>query len=1056
MLFRRTLCQKASVWVEQRKDKTMFFIEEKLTARIAELQTYRYKERAAILGWKVKEDKTKAEKYPPNSMDGWMPFSLGDAWEGRDYYLWIQTTYEVPDTNQQQVLLFDFGHTGGGFNSGFESLLFIDGVPYQGVDSNHKEVFLDEKYRGKQIQLCLKLWSGLEGGGPEKIQHHRFEQADAVLLDEATDDLYYTSDCILKTITQLDGQEAVRYELLDILDKAYRLIDWSYPGNSEFYQSVKQANELLQTYLDTQEKRALVTITAIGHTHIDVAWLWRLKHTREKAARSFSTVLQLMKQYPDYVFLQTQPQLYKYIKKDYPELYNQIKERIKEGRWEVDGAMWLEADCNIPSGESLTRQILYGTKFIKEEFNQAVHYLWLPDVFGYSWALPQILKKSGIETFMTTKISWNQFNRMPHDTFKWRGMDGTDILTHFITTPEPGNTPENTWATNWFYTYNGQLEPETVKGIYNAYRDKDFNKELLLSYGYGDGGGGVTRSMLENRRRMDKIPGLPNVQTGKAVDYFDRLHQTVEETDHYVHTWDGELYLEYHRGTYTSQAFVKKNNRKLELALRELEILYASQQGSAQRYPKERFDELWELLLRNQFHDIIPGSSIKEVYQDYREEMAEAWEKVRLLYNLLESPSLTEWTIVNTSGWKRKELVEIITKETGRFFTEGGEELVSEKTEKGYLVLVPELAALGSLKISLQQEEPKKSIQKLSVIQEFDIETAIYRICWNEKGQLTSIFDKENQREVVKEKGIGNKLQVFEDKPMNYNAWDIDIYYQEKGQTLSATSIQVVENTALQTILSFDYVVGKSSLTQQMILYKDSRRIDFHTVVDWREREKLLKAGFEVDIRSTEATYDIQYGNVKRPTHWNTSWDMAKFETVAHQWVDLSERDYGISLLNDCKYGHDIKEQTLRITLLKGAVYPDPTADIGHHEFTYSLLPHKGDFVEGKTHQEAWSLNQPLTVLAGNLDAYQTLFELDTELPVCIDAIKQAENGEGIIIRIHDHLGSRRKIRINPLFSHEEWMETNLMEKPIEEGKSKDLPIEFTLLPFEIKTIRVK
>lgn len=537
----------------------MFYTIEKLDARIKELSTFRYMEKNNLSGWKAKENRNEHEKYPPILSAEWEDFTLGDRWEGRDYYLWIQTTFEVPRSNGKVILLLDFGRTGGGYNSGFESLLFIDGKPYQGVDSNHKEVFIDPEFYGKEVTLSLKLWSGLEGGGPEQIQSHRFKTADYAILNEDCDDLYFTADCVLKTIKQLNDDNPDRYELLPLLEKAMKFIDWSYPGSSSFYQSIKLANNTLQEGIDALEKRDLISITAIGHTHIDVAWLWRLKHTREKAARSFSTVLQLMKQYPEYIFLQTQPQLYKFIKEDYPEIYEQIKNRIVEGRWEVDGAMWLEADCNIPSGESLTRQILHGTLFIKEEFNKDVQYLWLPDVFGYSWALPQILKKSGIDTFMTTKISWNQYNRMPHDTFVWRGIDGSEVLTHFITTPEPErDLVNNQWASRWFYTYNGQLEPETVLGSYKAYRNKDMNKQLLISYGYGDGGGGVTRDMLENRRRMDNIPGLPHVKTGRADEFFKQLHETIDSTENYVHTWDGELYLEYHRGTYTSQAFVKK------------------------------------------------------------------------------------------------------------------------------------------------------------------------------------------------------------------------------------------------------------------------------------------------------------------------------------------------------------------------------------------------------------------------------------------------------------------------------------------------------------------
>ena len=351
-------------------------------------------------------------------------------------------------------------------------------------------------------------------------------------------------------------------------------------------------------------------MNCVGHTHIDVAWLWRLKHTREKCSRSFSTVFRLMELYPEYIFLQTQPQLYEYMKEEFPDIYENIKKMAEAGRWETDGSMWVEADCNLTSGESLTRQILIGSKFIKDEFGKDVEYLWLPDVFGYSWALPQILKKAGIDTFMTTKISWNQYNRMPHDTFLWKGIDGSEVLTHFITTPEPWNEKDS-----WFYTYNGKLLPKTVKGVWDAYSEKHMNKDLLISFGFGDGGGGVNRDMLEYRRKMDKIPGLPYVKMSTAGEYFRRLHDTVEHTDQYVHTWDGELYLEYHRGTYTSQGYNKRMNRLMELLYRRTEWLTVMEALLAEDMNRAQQEELtkgWKHILTDQFHDIIPGSSIHE------------------------------------------------------------------------------------------------------------------------------------------------------------------------------------------------------------------------------------------------------------------------------------------------------------------------------------------------------------------------------------------------------------------------------------------------------------
>lgn len=496
----------------------MFLTDRKLERRIAELKEYRYRDIITLKEFAVQED-TQGVVNPilPAAYTGWDTLGVGDTWKGRDLFLWMHKEILVPDAwkGKKIVGIFDFGNTGAGNNAGFESMLYLNGEMYQGVDANHKEVFFDDIYCGSSMDVTFRLWSGLEGGGVPTPQEHRIARADLAWLDEEADDFYYLASMVWETIKELNEFDPVQHDLRKALDTACHCIDWAYPGSAAFYESVHEADHLLNEAIDSMDKKSSVNIRCVGHTHIDVAWLWRLKHTREKCSRSFTTVLRLMEQYPEYIFLQTQPQLYEYMKEEFPDIYKKIKERVAQGRWEADGAMWVEADCNLTSGESLTRQILLGSKFIKDEFNKEVEYLWLPDVFGYSWALPQILKKAGIDTFMTTKISWNQYNRMPHDTFKWKGIDGSEVLTHFITTPEPWNEPGS-----WFYTYNGKLIPKTVKGTWDAYSEKQMNKELLIAYGFGDGGGGVSRDMLENRRRIDKIPGLPNLKTSTAAEYF--------------------------------------------------------------------------------------------------------------------------------------------------------------------------------------------------------------------------------------------------------------------------------------------------------------------------------------------------------------------------------------------------------------------------------------------------------------------------------------------------------------------------------------------------------
>lgn len=1037
----------------------MFLTDRKLDRRITEVKHYRYRDIIGLKEFAVCEDEQGVvNPVVPVEFDNWATIQVGDCWSGRDRYLWMHKEIHIPEEwkGRRAVGIFDFGNTGAGNNSGFEAMCYINEKPYQGVDVNHKEVFFPEELYGTTFRLTFRLWSGLEGGGVPREQEHKIRQADLACLDEKTDDFYYMGSLILDTIKNLEDGNPVKYDLRIALDEACHCIDWSYPGNTAFYETVHQADDLLNEKIEAMDKKSLVSVHCVGHTHIDMAWLWRLKHTHEKASRSFSTVLRMMEMFPEYIFLQTQPQLYEYVKQDFPEIYEEIKKRVREGRWEVDGGMWVEADCNLTSGESLTRQILIGSKFIKDEFGKEVEYLWLPDVFGYSWALPQILKKSGIDMFMTTKISWNQFNRMPHDTFRWKGMDGTEVLTHFITTPEPWNEPGS-----WFYTYNGLLTAKTVKGVWDAYSEKEMNKDLLVSYGYGDGGGGVNRDLLEARRRIDKIPGLPTLKTSTAGEYFRNLKDTVKNTDQYVHTWDGELYLEYHRGTYTSQAYNKRMNRKMELLYRKAEWLTAMKavmDGNLSLAEQEKLTEGWKMILTNQFHDIIPGSSIHEVYEDSRRD----YEKIKKIAEDVASDytkaAVKEeencYTVYNASGWNLNEIVAVFAQESGVFTDEEGNVLISQCADGINYVQVENVPAMGRKTVLFKKgcEDIKNTA---FAVNGRNIETPFYSITLNDYGQMTRLYDKTAAREVLAPGERGNVLQMFEDKPLDNDAWDIDIFYQQKMREVTElTSFEVTQCGPLRLVIHMQWKYMNTVISQEMILYSTDRRIDFKTDVDFHERQQLLKAVFTVDIRSTFATYDIQYGNVRRPNHWNTSWDQARFESVGHRFADLSERNYGVALLNDCKYGYDIKDNVMRISLLRSGLQPDHLQDVGRHEFTYSLLPHQGDFVEGNVVEEAYALNNPMDVCKGVDNTLMGSFFTVDNAQVEIDAVKKSEDGNYLVIRLHDFAGAKQKVTVKPSFAYKGWAESDLRERPVSGFVSGDITMD--LHPFEIKTILFK
>ena len=634
--------------------------------------------------------------------------------------------------------------------------------------------------------------------------------------------------------------------------------------------------------------------------------------------------------------------------------------------------MWVEADCNIPSGESLVRQIMHGLRFWQQEFGARPREIWLPDVFGYSAALPQIMRGCDIPVFMTTKISWNQFNRMPYDTFRWRGIDGSEVLTQFITAPDPN-------PTNIYYTYSGALQPGDMTGSWTNYRQKKINDHLLYLGGWGDGGGGPTEEQLERMQLMDDIPDFPQVRAGRAGDYFMDLYRRVWDNPR-LPTWVGELYLEYHRGTYTSQAHVKQANRRAECFYHDVELLnaWASLYGMPSR--QEQLNEGWRLILLNQFHDVLPGSSIHEVYADAERLYAEARAIGKQIYDEALATVLQQFCageqdllLVNTLAWQRSDPIQV------------PEELVSslpqaQQTtdwERNAVFLLDgvHVPSCGVQVISPASNAKSQGGEQRSSYhqpchaaykdKDIVLQNAYYDLWLNAQGELCRLYDKRAGREVFASGQTGNQLIAYEDRPLTYDAWDIDLFYEQKAYPVQAvTARRIIEDGPVRATVEIVRPYMSSRITQRISLWRSSPRIDIATEIDWHEHQTLLKAAFPLAINSTRATYEIQFGNVERPTHRNTSWDIARFETCAQRWIDVSEGGYGFSLLNDSKYGHDVHDNVVRLTLLKSGVEPDPQADQGLHRFTYSLLPHSGDWRQAETVRRAYELNVPVVSVA--------------------------------------------------------------------------------------------
>ncbi len=981
------------------------------------------------------------------------PFESFDSrtmhWYGPDKHYWFRSDVTVPDSYAGRSLWLhvrtQIDEWDDAKNPQF--LLFVNGEITQGIDMNHRDVLLTRCARaGETYRLDLQAYTG--------ILHTEFNLIFELReIDPVLDGLYWDLYVPLSAFPRLDPQDQNRMALERVMNDAINLLDLRTPYSAAYMETAQQARDYLQKHLyEELAGHQEIIASCIGHTHIDVAWWWTVAQTREKVARSFATVLKLMDEYPGYKFMSSQPQLYAFLKERYPELYARVKERIREGRWEPEGGMWLEADCNLTSGESLVRQFIHGKRFFREEFGVDNRVLWLPDVFGYSGALPQLMKQCGIDYFMTTKLAWNQFNKHPFDTFMWRGIDGTEVLTHLITTLGVGQDVKN-----FFTTYNGMLHPDALLGAWERYQNKDINQDILISYGYGDGGGGPTREMLENDLRMEKgVAGLPKVRQCFARTYFEELEQRVAGNRR-LPVWEGELYFEYHRGTYTSMARNKRSNRKAELHMMDLELLSVLAQERV-AYPADEMDAMWKTVLLNQFHDILPGSSIHEVYEVTRAEYEALEKEIAALENerlAALAPASEQVTVFNTKGFASDEVVALGDADYDMLLDGEGVGYPVQHTAQGGFAYVKGLPAKGWR--TFTPGKGKTEAQPFMLRGERSLETPFYTLELDECGQFSRLFDKEFQREVLKPGERGNVLRMYEDKPIYYDNWDIDIYYTEKfWDAVDVQSLRWTEMGPVRATLEIERRISASTIRQQIHFYADSRRIDFETWVDWHDHQHLLKVHFPTDVHSDEATFEIQFGNVKRKVHQNTSWDMARFESCGQKWMDFSEGHYGVSLLNDCKYGHSVKDGCIALTLIKSGIEPNPVTDQEEHVFTYALYPHGGDWRQAGTVQEAYRLNQPALCVRGGQagDAYSLA---GTDAPnVMLETVKRAEDGDGWIVRLYETDNARTTATLRWARPVAQVEECNCLEEKVAEVICTDGKIPFVIKPYEIKTFRIR
>ena len=1000
------------------------------------------------------------------------PLEEGTAWGGYWDSCWVHLTGRVPRAWGGKCVVMRL-------NLGGESLVFdAKGNPY-GALTNHSlfdRFFTKDVFRfgkpfkgGEKIDLWVEgVASNIQGQAIFPWDPHSTREkypagrsnpvACHLRLALFNDELYHFRlefQQLLELVTRDHASGGLgKYYTRLLVNDLSKALD-VYCGNPD---NAAAAREALKPAYARHAASSALNCTAVGHAHIDVGWLWPVSETVRKVARTYSNQLRLMERYPEYVFGGSQPQLYEFAKKHYPGLYEQVRRRIAEGRWECQGGMWVEADNNLPSGESLIRQFLYGKNFFRDEFGVEVRNLWLPDVFGYNGNTPQIMKICGCDYFLTQKLSWNKTNAIPYNTFQWEGIDGTRVTTHF---PPADN-------------YNSAMRSGELAAAQDRYRDSAICNDFIELFGIGDGGGGPCEDHVERARLVRDLEGVPKVKIGPAQAALERIGAIKEE----LPVWKGELYFEKHRGTLTTQAETKRNNRKLEQLIQQAEFLAALL--PAEMYPRKRFDEVWKKILINQFHDIIPGSSIKLVYDNTKKEhewcFAELHDIIKECGKKLMKGRKNTLTLFNSLGFPYTRPVELPREwANGKVRTGDGEEVATQVEADGRVFASVKVPEYGFRVLKFTPGANGAARTKTDHV--LTLENQFLVAAFNNDGQVVAISSEEftpYSDEVLK--APGNVLGYYVDEPAEYDAWDVDPWYRRElvATAKARPGYKAFRETGpVRDVLHFELVVGNSTVTQEVSLahgqeecnYEDSM-LEFKTRVDWHENRKMLRVSFPTTIRSDEATFDIQYGFVRRPTHTNTSWDYAKFEVCAHKYADISTSQAGVALANDCKYAYMVRDGVLDLALLRSPKWPDYYADQGEHEFTYALCPHNFPFEESWVIERSAQLNrEPLRFDGRILEELIPPFYLDdANTGVSVEVVKRAEKSDAYILRLVELQGRESSLKIvfddRKLPKRMVAMDALEWNEKAEEGifgrRELMKGIVFMLKPFEIETVKIE
>lgn len=968
-----------------------------------------------------------------------VPIQAGDPWPDRSFPVQFSFAVEVPPAWAGKSVWVRL-------KPGGEGLLCVNGKPAGGLNPYHTEYpLLAQAQGGEGVRLEVEAVPRGLFGSP--VAEPKLEEATLLVPDPQVRALYVELRSVLEAVPQVETDLAAL--LLDALGEAFARIrlprgpaqgylnqlersawagetaklweEWRFEGpglplEAEHRQSLDEARLFLQQAIEHIRSRypSVGRLVLSGHAHIDLAWLWPIAETRRKIRRTFATVLHLMERYPELCFNQSSAQAYAWLEADDPALFAQVKARVQEGRWEPVGGMWVEPDGNLLSGESWARQMLYGQRYFEQKFGQRARVAWLPDTFGFAANLPQLLQQGGLPYFFTTKLNWNETNPFPHDLWQWEGLDGSRVLAHAFWNPNE--------------SYNGRLEALDLVSTWKNFKGKRYHDTSLLTFGYGDGGGGPSAPMMERYVRYREFPGLPRLEMGRVEDFYRGLEATASS----LPVWCGELYLELHRATYTTQARLKELSGRLEQALREAEMTWSwvtlkpldpRLTLDEPRYPVRDLETFWKVLLLNQFHDILPGSAIHSVPQKAAENLHTALIQAEVLrqeaLGLLSAEvrkvhpealaHLLVWNLSSSPRLLRLQM-ERPTEQFFRLLTVAGDEVPYQEAGPHILIAADQMVpAMGYLTLAVVAHLDTRRTPSVRVNgQGRVLENQHLRLEVAPDGTLARLYDKDYRREVLA--GRGNQLWAYTDVPRYWEAWDVDASYRREGQEITASQVKLIEAGPLRAGIWVERKLGASSLEQIYWLWGGSRRLEIETRVHWQERRTLLRALFPLNVRTHEAWFDTAFGALARPNHTNTSWDAARFEVPALRWADLSEAGYGVSLLGGYKHGYSAHANVLGLSLLRGPLWPDPLADVGEHTFTYALYPHPGDWRTG-TVAEAEDFTAPLQPLAipihaGGQPPRREFLRL-SQSSLRVAAFKRAEEGFGYILRLYEAHGGR-------------------------------------------------